>query len=487
MEFYNLLELPFDANHDEIRKSYFEAVKIYHPDKNSNKENQEKFLKIQEAYETLIDPNKRKSYDSKIPDESKNQKQIQVNAFYSRSNIPLIEDSQKFYLLLDIFPTNQSNPDLLPPVNVCLVIDKSTSMQGPLLDKIKQEALNLLKLLRPQDTISVVAFSDFAEIIIPPTVISRINANISKIQALHSSGATEIFQGLNSGVELLRNIPAINQIKQLILLTDGHTYGDEERCIELIRQASSEGISFQAIGIGEGWNDQFLDDLSSVSSGETSFVSSAKEMYDSLVDKIKSSGILFARSIKIEMELNPAVVLSYSFRLSPDLSPLENSKQIQLGNLYIGKHLRVLLEFQIDKLDAQMKELRIMNGSIKFDIPSNPIKTTRMYFDLRKPVTVSFEKDLPPAIIVDAMSNLTLYRIQEKARKEAKEGNISNATRHLHYVATHLLAQGDRKLAHTVLEEAENLQVQKSFSELGEKRMKYGTRSLMLLPDTESK
>ncbi len=168
------------------------------------KENQEKFLKIQEAYETLIDPNKRKSYDSKIPDQSKNQKQIQVNAFYSRSNIPLIEDRSKILsCLLDIFPTNQSNPDLLPPVNVCLVIDKSTSMQGPLLDKIKSEAVNLLKLLRPQDTISVVAFSDFAEIIIPPTVISRINANISKIQALHSSGATEIFQGLNSGVEVV--------------------------------------------------------------------------------------------------------------------------------------------------------------------------------------------------------------------------------------------------------------------------------------------
>jgi len=487
MEFYNLLELPFDAIQDEIRKAYFEAVKIYHPDMNSQKENQEKFLLIQEAYETLIDPTKRKSYDAKIPDELKNQKQIQVNAFYSRSNIPLIEDSQKFYLLLDIFPTNQGNPDLLPPVNICLVIDKSTSMQGPLLDKIKQEAMNLLKLLRPQDTISVVAFSDFAEVLISPTVISQISTKISKIQALQASGATEIFQGLSTGIDLLQGISSNNQIKQLILLTDGHTYGDEERCIDLIRQASSEGISFQAIGIGEGWNDEFLDQLSSVSSGTTSFVSSAKEMYESLVEKIKSSGILFARSIKIEMELNPSVVLSYSFRLSPDLSPLENAKQIQLGNLYIGKHLRVLLEFQIDKLDSQIKELRIMNGSIKFDIPSNPIKTTRMFFDLKKPVTVSFEKDLPPAIIVEAMSNLTLYRIQEKARKEAKEGNISNATRHLHYVATHLLAQGDRKLAHTVLEEAENLQVQKSFSELGEKRMKYGTRSLMLLPDAESK
>jgi len=83
------------------------------------------------------------------------------------------------------------------------------------------------------------------------------------------------------------------------------------------------------------------------------------------------------------------------------------------------------------------------------------------------------------------MSSLTLYRIQEKARKEAKEGNIVGATRHLHNVATHLLAQGDRKLAHTILEEAENLKVNKSFSDLGEKKMKYGTRSLMLLPDSE--
>lgn len=487
MEFYNLLELPIDATQDEIRKAYFEAAKIFHPDTNSSNVNHDKFLKIQEAYETLIDKNRRTIYDSKIPDFAKNQKQIQINAFYSRSTIPLIDDAQKFYLLLDIFPTNQHNPDLLPPVNVCLVIDKSTSMQGVLLDKIKLEAISLLKLLRDQDTISVVAFSDFAEVIFPPTKVSNIISNVAKIQSIHASGSTEIFQGLSAGVQLLQDISPNDQIKQLILLTDGHTYGDEKRCIDLIRMASEDGISFQAIGIGESWNDEFLDNLSTVSSGETRFVSTAKEMYDSLVEKIKSSGILFARSINIEMELNPLVELSYSFRLSPDLSPLEISKQIQLGNLFIGKHLRILFEFKIGKLDTKIKELNIMSGSIKFDIPSNQIRTTRLFFELNRPASVSIEKDLPPAIIVDAMSNLTLYRIQEKARKEAKEGNISSATRHLHYVATHLLAQGDRKLAHTVLEEAENLQVQKKLSELGEKQMKYGTRSLLLLPDPEIK
>jgi Ca-activated chloride channel family protein len=485
MNFYNLLELPFDATQDEIRKAYFDAAKIYHPDLSTTPEVGEKFLKIQEAYATLIDADRRKAYDAKIPDESKNLKQIQVNAFYSRSNIPVIDDEQLFYLLLDIFATNQKNPDLLPPVNICLILDKSTSMQGTLLEKIKTETVNLLKLLRDYDTVSVVAFSDFAEVIIPPTQVAKIQEFVTRIQAMKASGATEIFQGLNAGVEVLRSIPSAAQVKQIILLTDGHTYGDEEKCIQLMRDAAEEGISFHAIGIGEEWNDQFLDELSKISSGETSFVSSAQEMYDALVDKIKSSGISFAKSVKINLELGPNVELTYSFRMSPDLSALEIGNQIGLGNLLMGKHLRVLLEFRISKMEGELTELKIMQGTLKFFIPSNEINVTRMFFDLRKPVTRTFEKDPPPPLIVNAMSNLTLYRIQEKARKEAKEGNIASATRHLHHVATHLLAQGDRKLARTVLEEAENLKVQKSFSELGEKRMKYGTRSLMLLPDPE--
>ncbi|PKN84140.1 MAG: hypothetical protein CVU46_15065 [Chloroflexi bacterium HGW-Chloroflexi-8] len=485
MEFYNLLELPFDATQDEIRKAYFDAAKIYHPDVNQSSEVQEKFLNIQKAYESLIDTQKRKIYDSGIPDQYKNQKQIQVNAFYSRTNIPLIEDDQLFYLLLDIFPINQKNPDILPPINLCIVLDKSTSMQGIFLDKIKSETVNLLKLLREDDTFSVVAFSDFAEVLIPPTKVSNYSAFSTRILSLYASGATEIFQGLKTGVEVLRSLKTTNQVNQIILLTDGHTYGDEEKCIELMRQAVEDGISFHAIGIGDEWNDQFLDDLSKVSNGETSFVSSAQEMYDTLVQKIKSSGIALAKSVKLNLELGPLVELQYSFRMSPDLSPLETGKQIQLGNLLLGKHLRVLLELRIPKLDPDINELKIMQGSIKFDIPSNPINVTRLFFDLRKPVTRSFEKDPPPTIIVNAMSSLTLYRIQEKARKEAKEGNIVGATRHLHNVATHLLAQGDRKLAHTILEEAENLKVNKSFSDLGEKKMKYGTRSLMLLPDSE--
>lgn len=486
MEYYNLLDLSIDATTDEIRKAYFEAAKIYHPDVNPSSREQEKFIQIQKAYDVLVDPKKRQDYDLNVPKDLLDRKSVQINAYYSRSAIPLISGKQLFYLLLDIFPTKELDSDLLPPVNICLVIDKSTSMQGELLNKIKLETINMVKLLRPKDKISVVAFSDFSEIVIPLTNVSDIGNQISKLQSLQAAGATEIYKGLLEGYQTLNNDDDNNAVKQLILITDGHTYGDEEDCIALIEEATKKGISFQAIGIGMAWNDQFLDELTKISGGETLFVSDAKEMYNSLINKLKSAGILYAVGVKIEFLTDPRINLEYAFRLSPDLSQLNLNTSIQLGNLYIGKHLRVIFEFKINELEESTSELRMAFGTIKFNIPSNKIKKTRLFFDFRKPVVAKISREIPPSIIIDALSKLTLYRIQEKASIEVQAGDIANATKHLHHVATHLLAKGDRNLAHTVLEEAENLQTQKNFSEMGKKKIKYGTRSLLMLPEPEN-
>jgi Ca-activated chloride channel family protein len=84
------------------------------------------------------------------------------------------------------------------------------------------------------------------------------------------------------------------------------------------------------------------------------------------------------------------------------------------------------------------------------------------------------------------MSKLTLYRMQEKVRNEVTSGEVDKATRHLQYIATHLLSRGDRELAHTVLVEAEHIQQSHQFSKDGDKRIKYGTRSLLLPAGPES-
>ncbi len=63
-DYYKLLELDKSASIEEIKKSYRKLAKKYHPDTNrGNPEAAEKFKAINEAYEVLRDPEKRKRYD----------------------------------------------------------------------------------------------------------------------------------------------------------------------------------------------------------------------------------------------------------------------------------------------------------------------------------------------------------------------------------------------------------------------------------------
>jgi Ca-activated chloride channel family protein len=80
---------------------------------------------------------------------------------------------------------------------------------------------------------------------------------------------------------------------------------------------------------------------------------------------------------------------------------------------------------------------------------------------------------------------LSLYRMQERARDEMRKGDISSATRHLQILATRLLDRGANDLADTVLNEVAHIEQNQSFSEDGEKRIKYGTRALLLPARTE--
>ena len=68
-DYYEVLGVAKDADEATIKKAYRQLAKKYHPDVNpGDKDAEEKFKEVNEAYQTLSDPQKRASYDQFGPD-----------------------------------------------------------------------------------------------------------------------------------------------------------------------------------------------------------------------------------------------------------------------------------------------------------------------------------------------------------------------------------------------------------------------------------
>jgi molecular chaperone DnaJ len=64
-DYYGILEISQDASQEEVRKSYRLLVRKHHPDSGNEDRDEATFHLVQEAWEVLGDPSRRKEYDAK--------------------------------------------------------------------------------------------------------------------------------------------------------------------------------------------------------------------------------------------------------------------------------------------------------------------------------------------------------------------------------------------------------------------------------------
>ncbi|MGE5463112.1 MAG: vWA domain-containing protein, partial [Syntrophothermus sp.] len=369
-----------------------------------------------------------------------------------------------------------------PPLNVCLVLDRSTSMRGEKMDMVKGAATQILRNLRPQDIFSVVTFSDRAEVVIPASFYEDRTKLEVQIRMIHPSGATEIFQGLEAGVKEVTRSLDHRRVNHIVLLTDGHTYGDEQECLALASKISEQGIAISAMGIGKEWNDIFLDVLATRTGGSSAFIAEPQDIKRLLLEKFNALAQIYAEELVLTQKPVDGVDLSYAFRLQPDSSPIVLDTPLRLGPILQDASTQLLLEYIIQPKAVKSELTDILDGTLKVSISSQPLAVPVLRLHLHRPVSGLPESEPPPEKIVQALSRLMLYRMQEKAREEVRNGRIDSATRHLQSLASNLLSQGERNLAQTILLEVDHLKKQSTLSSEGSKKMNYGTRALLNAP-----
>jgi Ca-activated chloride channel family protein len=478
--YYAILGVPQSATDEEVRRAYRALARRYHPDSRTEKAPTTLFHEIQAAYAVLSDPYQRRAYDQQRAAAGLDKDAaFSWEIHLSQNQLSSLYDEQMLYALIDIEPAAVAQGERLP-LNLCLVIDRSTSMQGARLDNVKGAAHQIIDELHDEDMLAVVTFNDRAEVVLP----SRSNINRARAKAqvstIWASGGTEILQGIQTGLAEIEKSHSKRVTSHLILLTDGQTYGDEKDCLAEARQAGARRIGITAMGIGEDWNDALLDEIASQSGGVSAYIASPNQVRTLLQQRVRGLGTIFAQSVTLKPRCTEGVWVESAFRVSPYLDRLApEGGVISLGSLQAEAPITVVLEVGVAKRPPG--DHRLMQLELTGDIQS----LGRTGETLRRDISVTFMPDEPPVetvqpAILSALTKITVYRMQERAWDTLEAGDVEGATHQLEMIATRLFDLGESRLARAAMLEAGRIAKGGAPTEKGRKEIKYGTRSLTI-------
>ena len=478
-DYYQTLGVDGDASRQEIRHAYHQLVRRYHPDSGGEMADHELFLLVQEAYEVLGSQERRRAYDRWRAREGLDRPpSLRLEVTPSHEVLQAIDEPQLLYLYAQELPGSKVRTEPLS-LSLCLVLDHSTSMQGEKLAQLKEATFTLIDALDERDILSLVTFSDRAATIISAFHGSDKAAMKAAVAKITASGGTEIYQGLRMGLDLVRRQRPERSLEHMILLTDGQTYGDEELCVELAREAARAQVRITALGLGTDWNDVLLDEIAKQSNGDAAYIESPQEIAAIFQRRIQSLQGTFARNARFVLRHTQDISLKEVFQVLPTVRRLEGrGGEIHIGDLGMEAPAAFLLSWQLAPHPVGIHQLATL--TVEGDIPALELQGEKA----ERQISVRFSESADPSrapvpeVITKAMEHISAVRLEEKAAQDLANGRPLDASQRLEHLATRLLSLGERQLAREALLEARRVTATGQLSPLGKKRLKYGTRSL---------
>lgn len=410
--------------------------------------------------------------------------EVQLTVQTNKDTFPATGGQQLTYVLIEAMPTGVA-ADVKMPLNFSLVLDHSGSMSGAKLDSLKEAAKLAVDQMGPEDLISIIIFDDKVKVIAPSQPVSDGQGLKEQIDDIRAGGGTAISRGMKEGLQELRKGVGSDRVSRMLLLTDGETFGDEDMCRRLAADAGGEGIPIVALGLGEEWNEQLLDDIADAAGGTSDFIPEGQPdvILRTFERQVQAAQATVVQNADMILRLVGGVMPRAVWRVTPVITKLghralsDRDVQITLGEMERDQGQSVLVEMLVPP--RQPGSYRIAQAEVSYDVPTTGATDEKVKAD----VILNFTSD--PALasqgnpyVLNIIEKVTAHKLQTRALDEAAVGNIVGATQKLRAAATRLLELGEDDLAQTALDEAKRLEEGEGLSSGGTKKLRYETRKL---------
>jgi Ca-activated chloride channel family protein len=368
------------------------------------------------------------------------QAKIHIERMMYRSAIAVAGESAASYALVKLIPSGTGATKPLD-LNLALVLDVSGSMYEEdgtgisRLKRIQDAAVAAIDKLKPEDTISIVAFAHNAQVALPPTSVadkSKIEDIIRKIDMFDvDPGGTAMDEGIRLAIGEVERLSGTGKLTQLVVLTDGETSG-ETTCRQLATEAGQKKIRFNVIGVGTEWNQGLIKDLAKLAEGEWGYIdvndaSAAERVFVQQFESLAATGFL---NVEMHLRAMKDIKIKRVRMVVPEIKELTPNEVedrhlvASLGTLERDKPTRYILDLSLPKRPEG--KFRIADIEITFD-PGTGKRETTGPFPLE--VTYAAAQGYVNAEVARHIDEVQIFELNKNLQQAIATNNQAEAQR----------------------------------------------------------
>ena len=254
--------------------------------------------------------------------------------------------------LLARLEASQAEVSERSPVNLALVIDRSSSMRGPRMAQAIRAASQVVDRLEARDRLTVVVFDAAARVVFGPDGIGPTNRDklVRTLADLETGVGTNIAAAIKLGAEKIRSGYVRGALSRLVLLTDGQPsvgVTDPERLSAIAAVEGQSGVAITAMGIGEGFEEELLADIARRSGGGFYYLAGPADIPAAFGREL--NGLFAIAATNAELKLVPAepiTAVDLLHRLSS--RPVDDGLVVEVGQVAAGEPRLVLFRLTRD-------------------------------------------------------------------------------------------------------------------------------------------
>lgn len=264
------------------------------------------------------------------------------------------------------------------PMNLCLVIDRSGSMEGQPLEYVKQACTHVVDLLMPTDVLSIVTFEEVVEVLMPPQQVTNKDMVKAGIARLAAGNTTNLYDGISLAMQQVSQFIETNRATRMIILTDGDPTAGIKDYTALTTHAGelqNKGISVTFLGFGPDYNEELLAGMAKRAGGTYHYIPQPQMIPDIFRDELNKLMTTVTRNMSLELKLARWV------QMNAPQQVMEGTINIPLADMERGSSIQQVIDLEFP--NHPLGHYRVLGGRLTYDdLLSGDTKTVNLDFEM---------------------------------------------------------------------------------------------------------